>query len=89
MYGFGDDRDPCKETKELMEQYVVEYMSNMCNRVLSRSLRRGYKDMQLGDLVYMLQTDPKKYYRVPHTLEELKKSKKLQKAFDLKENNLN
>ena len=65
MYGFGDDMEPLKETTELMEQYVVEYLSNMCNRVLERSMRGGHSHMQLGDLIHVLKSDPKKYYRVP------------------------
>jgi len=65
MYGFGDDMEPLKETTELMEQYVVEYLSNMCNRVLERSMRGGHNSMQLGDLIHVLKSDPKKYYRVP------------------------
>ncbi len=45
MYGFGDDLEPLKETTELMEQYLIEYLSNCCNRVLLRSMRGGHNSM--------------------------------------------
>lgn len=65
MYGFGDDPEPLPQTTELMEQYVVEFLTNMCSRVLERSMRRGHNHMQLGDLIHVLKSDPKKFYRVP------------------------
>ena len=37
MYGFGEDKDPNEETLELMELYVIEFISNVSKRALSRS----------------------------------------------------
>ena len=34
MYGCSDSLDPLDETAELMEQYLIEYLSNVCNLVL-------------------------------------------------------
>ena len=69
MRGFGDDLEPRHDTSELMEQYLIEFLSNMCNRTLQRSLRGGHNSMQLGDLIHFMSTDPKKYYRIPFILE--------------------
>jgi len=67
MYGFGDDIEPVPESVELVEQYLVEYLSNLCSRTIGRSLRGGHNSMQLGDLIHFLYSDPKKYYRIPHS----------------------
>ena len=69
MYGFGDCLEPRQESKELMEQYLIEYFSNACCRVLERSHRGGHKEIQVGDLIHVLKNDPKKYYRIPLQLE--------------------
>lgn len=69
MYGFGDDKKPRIDTTELMEQFLVEYISNLSSRVINRSMRGGSSTMQLGDVVYYLRTDPKKYYRIPQILD--------------------
>jgi hypothetical protein len=42
MYGFGDDLEPHRKTTELMEQFLIEYISNLCNRVINRSMRGGH-----------------------------------------------
>jgi hypothetical protein len=53
MYGFGDDLHPLPESTELMEQYLIEFLANTCNRNLQRSMRGGHTNMQLGDLCYL------------------------------------
>ena len=45
MYGYSDDLNPSDETSELMEQYIIEYLSNICNLVLRRSHRGGHNCM--------------------------------------------
>ena len=76
MYGFGDDLEPDERTAELMEQYITEFVTNLCNRAMSRSLRGGNEHMQLGDVIHFLERDPKKLYRIPHILESSKFAKK-------------
>ena len=34
MYGFGEEKDPNEETLELMELYVIEFVSNVAKRSL-------------------------------------------------------
>ena len=72
MYGFGVSKDPLPETLELMEQYIIEFLGNMTNRVLTRSMRRGYQNMQLEDLMHFLKDDPKKYSRAIFMIEDRK-----------------
>ena len=73
MYAFGDDIDPDEESVELMEGYLVEYVSNLVNRVHNRSQRAGSHNMQLGDLIHYLKQNEAVYYRVPFILEMNKK----------------
>ena len=70
MYGYSDDLNPSDETSELMEQYIIEYLSNICNLVLRRSHRGGHNCMQLGDLIHYMKSDPVKFSMVPQKLEQ-------------------
>lgn len=65
MYGFGDDLEPLKETTELMEQFIIEYIANLSKRVLARSMRGGHDSMQVGDAIYILRNNEKTYFRIP------------------------
>ena len=71
MYGFGEERDPNEETLELMELYVIEFISNVTKRSLQRSQRSGYNSIQLRDLLKVLQDDDKKFLRTPYFLTAL------------------
>ena len=86
MYGFGDDLEPLNETKELMEQYLIEYIANLSKRVLARSMRGGHDCMQTGDAIFILRDNAKTYYRIPHSLEISKiiNRKKIDKSTDMK-----
>ena len=72
MYGFCDDLNPSDETSELMEQYIIEYLSNICNLVLTRSHRGGHNCMQLSDLIHYMKSDPVKSTMIPQRLEQKK-----------------
>jgi hypothetical protein len=45
MYGFGEDQEPREDTLEIMEMYVIEFMSNLAKRSLSRSQRSGFNSI--------------------------------------------
>ncbi len=80
MYGFGDAENPDNETVELLEQYLVEYIQNISLLAFKRSKRRGFNEIKLKDLLYIIKNDKKKFYRVPSLLsfyEILKKTKRL------------
>ncbi len=79
MFGFGDVESPDNETSELLEQYVIEYVQNVALLAYKRSKRRGFNEIKLKDLLYIIKKDKKKFYRVPSLLsfyEILKKTKK-------------
>lgn len=79
MFGFGDVENPDNETTELLEQYVIEYVQNVALLAYKRSKRRGFNEIKLKDLLYIIKKDKKKFYRVPSLLsfyEILKKTKK-------------
>lgn len=79
MYGFGDVENPDNETVELLEYYLIEYIQNVALLAFKRSKRRGFNEIKLKDLLYIIKNDKKKFYRVPTLLsfyEILKKTKK-------------
>ena len=61
MYGFGEVKNADKETLQLMEEYVIEFLINTCKRADERSKRSGYTQVQLKDLIHIMQQDPVKY----------------------------
>ena len=80
MYGFGDSEIPDIESIKLLEQYLIEYIQNISILAFKRSKRRGYNEIKLKDLLYVIKNDKKKFYRVPSLLsfyEILKKTKRL------------
>ncbi len=79
MYGFGDVENPENDTIELLENYLIEYIQNIALLAFKRSKRRGFNEIKLKDLLYIIKNDKKKFYRVPTLLsfyEILKKTKK-------------
>lgn len=34
MYGFGDDRQPYMETVDLLEELVIEFITDLCHRAM-------------------------------------------------------
>jgi len=79
MYGFGDVENPDAESIELMEQYIIEYIQNISLLAYKRSKRRGFNEIKLKDLLYIIKDDKKKFYRVPSLLsfyELLRKTRK-------------
>lgn len=80
MYGFGDVESPDNETVELLEQFLIEYIQNISILAYKRSKRRGFNEIKIKDLLYVIKNDKKKFYRVPSLLsfyEILKKTKRL------------
>lgn len=79
MYGFGDVENPDPESVDLLEQFVIEYIQNISILAFKRSKRRGFNEIKLKDLLYLIKKDKKKFYRVPSLLsfyDIFKKTKK-------------
>ena len=91
MIGFGDSEPVNTETAELLQEYIIEYIQNISMLAYRRSKRKGFNEIQLKDLIYLIKNDKKKYYRVGVLLsfyDTIKKTKKKmdQKFFDKKGN---
>lgn len=79
MTGYGDVDNPSTESAELLEEYLIEYLQNLCLLAYKRSKRKNFNEIQLKDLLYIIKNDKKKYYRIPLLLsfyENIKKTKK-------------
>lgn len=89
MYGYGDDREPRNETVELVEDILIDYLSNILHKALDASAQRGRikpgqkapaNALNVDDILHIVRRDPKKYARVQELLllqEEIKKAKQI------------
>lgn len=79
MYGFGDDQNPYTESVDLLEDLVIQYISEIT-----------YKAMEIGksgrvtveDILFLTKKDARKYTRVKELLLMNEELKKARKAFD-------
>ncbi|XP_046849004.1 transcription initiation factor TFIID subunit 13-like [Xenia sp. Carnegie-2017] len=79
MYGFGDDQAPFTESVDLLEDLVVEYISEMTLKAMAIG-KKGR--VHVEDVVFLIRKDPKKYARVKDLLTMNEELKKARKAFD-------
>lgn len=79
MYGFGDDQNPYTESVELLEDLVVEFITEMTIKAMEVG-RPGR--VQVEDLIFLIRKDPRKYSRVKELLMMNEELKKARKAFD-------
>ncbi|CAO3585643.1 unnamed protein product [Absidia cylindrospora] len=83
MYGFGDVPNPSADSIALMDDLVIDYITEMCQKVSKVSESRG--KLRVEDFKFVLRKDPKKLARVEELLymnEDIRKAKQL---FDEKE----
>ena len=81
MYGFGDAKEPDPDSIELMEDMLVDYLTNVAHRAMEVAERRGR--MQTEDLLYVIRNDRKKFARVDELLEMNAKLKDARRNFEL------
>ncbi|XP_062601318.1 transcription initiation factor TFIID subunit 13-like [Saccostrea cucullata] len=79
MYGFGDDRNPYTESVELLEDLVIEYITEMTKKAMEVG-RPGR--ISVEDIIFLIRKDPKKYSRVKELLMMNEELRKARKAFD-------
>ena len=79
MYGFGDDQNPYTESAELLEELVIEFITDLTHKACQIG-RPGR--VQVEDIVYLIQKDPQKYARVKDLLTMNEELKKARRAFD-------
>ncbi|XP_041351772.1 transcription initiation factor TFIID subunit 13-like isoform X2 [Gigantopelta aegis] len=79
MYGFGDDQNPYTESVDLLEDLVIEYITEMTKKAMETG-RAGR--IQVEDIIFLIRKDPKKYSRVKELLLMSEELRKARKAFD-------
>ncbi|KAL4233461.1 Transcription initiation factor TFIID subunit 13 [Mactra antiquata] len=79
MYGFGDDQNPYTESVDLIEDLVIEYISEMTKKAIEVG-RPGR--ISVEDIIFLIRKDPKKYSRVKELLTMSEELRKARKAFD-------
>ena len=79
LYGFGDDQVPYTETVELLDDLLIQYITD----VTLKAMNVGKKGrVHVEDIVFLIRKDPKKYARVKELLTMNEELKKARKAFD-------
>lgn len=86
MYGFGDDPDPMPETVHLMEDILIDYITDMVHKSQNVASRRG--KLTTEDVMFLVRKDSRKFARVKELLAMNEELKRARKAFDLDEEKL-
>jgi len=79
LYGFGDDKNPSEETLDALEQIVIDYIRQVCEKCLQVGKPNR---LTLEDIHYLIRRDAKKFARVKELLSMHDELKKARKAFD-------
>lgn len=79
MYGFGDDQNPYTESVDILEDLVIEFITEMTHKAMSIG-RHGR--VQVEDIVFLIRKDPRKFARVKDLLTMNEELKRARKAFD-------
>uniref|UniRef100_A0A1Q3FAM3 Transcription initiation factor TFIID subunit 13 n=1 Tax=Culex tarsalis TaxID=7177 RepID=A0A1Q3FAM3_CULTA len=79
MYGFGDDQNPYTESVDLLEDLVIEFITEMTHRAMEIG-RTGR--VQVEDIIFLVRKDARKYSRVKDLLTMNEELKRARKAFD-------
>ena len=79
LYGFGDEQVPYTETVELLDDLLIQYITEMTVKAMNVG-KKGR--VHVEDIVYLIRKDPKKYARVKELLTMNEELKKARKAFD-------
>ncbi|KAK9215217.1 hypothetical protein WN944_007221 [Citrus x changshan-huyou] len=86
MYGFGDDPNPLPETVALVEDIVVEYVSDLAHKAQDIGSKRG--KLSVEDFLYLIRKDPPKLNRCTELLSMQEELKQARKAFEVDEEKL-
>uniref|UniRef100_A0A915ENR8 Transcription initiation factor TFIID subunit 13 n=1 Tax=Ditylenchus dipsaci TaxID=166011 RepID=A0A915ENR8_9BILA len=79
LYGFGDNKSPADNTMDVLEQIVVDYIRQVCQKALA--VGKPNK-LLLEDIHYLIRRDQKKFSRVKELLSMSEELKKARKAFE-------
>ncbi|KAF8661701.1 hypothetical protein HU200_056649 [Digitaria exilis] len=86
MYGFGDDPNPLPETVALVEDIVVEYVTDLVHKAQNVASKRG--KLLTEDFLYLIRKDLRKLHRATELLSMNEELKQARKAFDVDEETL-
>ncbi|OAY67519.1 Transcription initiation factor TFIID subunit 13 [Ananas comosus] len=86
MYGFGDDQNPLPETVALVEDIVVEYVTDLVHKAQNVASKRG--KLLTDDFLYLIRKDSRKLHRCTELLSMNEELKQARKAFDVNEETL-
>ncbi|XP_037933727.1 transcription initiation factor TFIID subunit 13-like [Teleopsis dalmanni] len=79
MYGFGDDKNPYTESVDLVEDLVIEFITEKTHRAMDIGRTRR---VRIEDIIFLYRKDLRKYARVKDLLTMNEEFKKARKAFD-------
>jgi len=79
MYGFGDDQNPYSESVDMLEDLVVEFITEITKKAMDVG-RPGRINVE--DIIYLIRKDAKKFSRVKELLLMSEALRKARKAFD-------
>ena len=80
MFGYGDDAEPFEESVELMEDLLIDYVTDLAHLCMRTSVNPGR--LQMEDVLFLLRKDEKKFARCKELLETSVELKKTMKAFN-------
>ncbi|KAI3449413.1 hypothetical protein Pfo_006078 [Paulownia fortunei] len=86
MYGFGDDPNPLPETVTLVEDIVVEYVTDMVHKAQDIASKRG--KLLTEDFLFLIRKDLPKLNRCTELLSMNEELKQARKAFEVDEEKL-
>lgn len=78
MHGFGDDSNPYSETVELVEELVIQFVTEMTLKAMEVG-KNGR--VHVNDIIFIIRKDKKKYSRVRELLMMKEQIDKAKKAF--------
>ena len=79
MHGFGDDPNPYSETVDLVEELVVQFITEMTLKAMEVG-KSGR--VNVNDIIFIIRKDKKKYARVKDLLNMKEQIDKAKKAFE-------
>lgn len=85
MYGFGDDRNPLPETVALVEDIVVEYVTDMVHKAQDTASKRG--KLLTEDFLFLFRKDLPKLNRCTELLSMNEELKQARKTYNIDEEN--
>ncbi|GLT33187.1 hypothetical protein SLA2020_077940 [Shorea laevis] len=86
MYGFGDDSNPLPESVSLVEDIVVEYVTDLAHKAQEIGAKRG--KLSVEDFLYLIRKDLPKLNRCTELLSMQEELKQARKAFEVDEEKL-